>query len=193
MKPPRRWPRSTCRRRRRTRTEGAMETTADPLDKLHACHGRIEEQLQTLETMARQRSAGMPDSAAEFAAKAVLRYFDTAGAQHQRDEDVDVFPLLRARAAALGRIEVAAAIDELEREHATVEAQWRRLREALSAIATLQEGAGIDVGEAERFAWLYRRHMDREAQLVLPFAREALRPEERAELGARMAARRGAK
>ena len=137
MKPPRRWPRSTCRRRRRTRTEGDMETTADPLDKLHACHGRIEEQLQTLETMARQRSAGMPDSAAEFAAKAVLRYFDTAGAQHQRDEDVDVFPLLRARAAALGRIEVAAAIDELEREHATVEAQWRRLREALSAVATL--------------------------------------------------------
>jgi hemerythrin-like domain-containing protein len=104
-----------------------------------------------------------------------------------------VFPLLRARAAALGRIEVAAAIDELEREHATVEAQWRRLRDALSAVATRRDGAGIDAGEAERFAWLYRRHMDREAQLVLPFAREALAAEERAELGARMAARRAAK
>jgi hemerythrin-like domain-containing protein len=193
MKPPRRWPRSTCRRRRRTRTEGTMEITADPLDNLHACHGRIEEHLQTLENLARELRVGVPDRAAGSDAEAVLRYFETAGAQHQRDEDVDVFPLLRARAAALGRIEVAAAIDELEREHATVEAQWRRLRDALNAVATRREGAGIDAGEAERFAWLYRRHMDREAQLVLPFAREALRPEERAELGARMAARRGAK
>jgi hemerythrin-like domain-containing protein len=170
-----------------------MEITADPLDKLCACHGRIEEHLQTLENLARDIKAGVPDRAAGSDAEAVLRYFETVGAQHQRDEDVDVFPLLRARAAALGRIEVAAAIDELEREHATVEAQWRRLREALNAVATRREGAGIDAGEAERFAWLYRRHMDREAQLVLPFAREALRPEERAELGARMAARRGAK
>ena len=170
-----------------------MGTTADPLDKLHACHVRIEEQLQTLENLAREVKAGVPDRVAGSHAEAVLRYFETAGAQHQRDEDVDVFPLLRARAAALGRIEVAAAIDELEREHATVEAQWRRLREALNAVATLREGAGIDPGEAERFAWLYRRHMDREAQLVLPFAREALAKEERAELGARMAARRAAK
>lgn len=165
----------------------------ESLEALQACHGRIEQQLQALEKLARRVAAGVPDRAAGSDAKAVLRYFETAGAQHQRDEDEDVFPLLRARAAALGRIEVAAAIDELEREHTTVEAQWRRLREALSAVAALREGAGIDAGEAERFAWLYRRHMDREAQLVLPFAREALRAEERAELGARMAARRGAK
>jgi hemerythrin-like domain-containing protein len=165
----------------------------ESLEALQACHCRIEEHLQTLENLARQAKLGAPDNAARSAASTVLKYFETAGAQHQRDEDVDVFPLLRARAAALGRIEVAAAIDELEREHATVEAQWRRLREALNAVATLREGAGIDPGEAERFAWLYRRHMDREAQLVLPFAREALAKEERAELGARMAARRAAK
>jgi hemerythrin-like domain-containing protein len=165
----------------------------EALEALQACHGRIEQQLQALEKLARRVAAGVPDRAAGSDAQAVLRYFETAGVQHQRDEDEDVFPLLRARAAALGRIEVAAAIDELEREHATVEAQWRRLREALSAVATLREGAGIDAGEAERFAWVYRRHMDREAQLVLPFAREALKPEERAELGARMAARRGPK
>jgi hemerythrin-like domain-containing protein len=165
----------------------------ESLEALQACHGRIEQQLQALEKLARRVAAGVPDRAAGSDARAVLRYFETAGAQHQRDEDEDVFPLLRARAAALGRIEVAAALDELEREHATVEAQWRRLREALTAVATLCEGAGIDAGDAERFAWLYRRHMDREAQLVLPFAREALAAEERAELGARMAARRGAK
>ena len=165
----------------------------EPLEMLQACHGRIEEQLQTLETLARKVTAGAPDNAARTAARAVLHYLDTSGAQHQRDEDEDVFPLLRARAAALGRKEVAAGIDELEREHATLEAQWRRLRDALNAVAALCEDACIDAGETERFAWLYRRHMDREALLVLPFAREALGAGERAELGARMAARRAAK
>ena len=93
--------------------------------------------------------------------------------------------MLRGRAAALGRIEVAAAIDEIEREHVTLEAQWRRLRESLSAIAARRH-ARLDAGDAGRFAWLYRRHMDRETQLVLPFARQALGTKERAELGARL-------
>jgi hemerythrin-like domain-containing protein len=165
----------------------------ESLDALEACHGRIEQHLQALEKLAKRVAAGVPDGAAGSDARALLRYFETSGAQHHRDEDEDLFPLLRARAAALGRIEVAAGIDELEREHATLEAQWRRLREALGAVAALREDACIDAGDAERFAWLYRRHMDREAQLVLPFAREALGSGERAELGARMAARRGAK
>lgn len=164
----------------------------EPLARLQSCHARIEEQLRILERLAQRAAAGAPDRAAGSAARAVLDYFDTSGAQHQRDEDEDLFPLLRARAAALGRVEVAAGIEEMEREHATLDAQWRRLREALSALAALRE-ARIDAGEAERFAWLYRRHMDREALLVLPFARETLGTGERAELGARMAARRGTK
>ena len=166
-----------------------METNAGPLERLQACHGRIEEQLQVLERMAHRAS---PTAAESAAAQSVLGYFESVGAQHHRDEDEDLFPLLRARAAALGRIEVAAAIDELEREHATLAAQWRRLREGLSAIAA-QRHARLDAGEAGRFAWLYRRHMDCETQLVLPFARETLGTQERAELGARMAARASAK
>ena len=166
-----------------------MQTNAEPLERLQACHGRIEEQLQALERLAHRASATGAEAAA---AQSVLGFFETVGAQHHRDEDEDLFPLLRARAAAVGRIEVAAAIDEIEREHATLAAQWQRLREALSAIAA-QRHARFDAGEAGRFAWLYRRHMDRETQLVLPFARETLGTQERAELGARMAARRSAK
>jgi hypothetical protein len=45
---------------------------------------------------------------------------------------------------------------------------------------------------APGFAWLYRRHLERESLLVLPFAREVLAPTERAELAARMDARREA-
>jgi hemerythrin-like domain-containing protein len=164
----------------------------EPFEALQACHGRIEEHLRTLERLAQRASASARHSGAAAAAEAVVRYFDTSGAQHHRDEDDDLFPLLRTRAASLGRIEVAAAIDELEREHSTLDAQWRRLRGALSAIAAPGH-APVDAENVLRFAWLYRHHMDREALLVLPFARETLAQGERAELGARMAARRGAK
>jgi hemerythrin-like domain-containing protein len=153
---------------------------------LQACHGRIEEQLEALEKLAQRP----PASAA--AAKAVLDYFNTSGALHHQDEDQDLFPLLRRRAGALGRSEVAAAIEELEREHATMEAQWRRLRGQLNALAEGGEEPALDAEEVTRFAWLYRRHMDRESALVLPFAKDVLGEEERAELGARMAARRSA-
>jgi hypothetical protein len=42
----------------------------------------------------------------------------------------------------------------------------------------------------DRFAWLYRRHMDREAAVVLPFALKALSEQQQAALGERMAVRR---
>ena len=121
----------------------------------------------------------------------MLRYFDTSGKLHHQDEDDDLFPLLRGRAAAAGRPEVAAAIDELEREHETMEAQWQRLRERLAAIAAGE--ARLAAEDVARFAWLYRRHMDREATAVLPFAREILDAAQRAAIGARMAARRNLK
>jgi hemerythrin-like domain-containing protein len=161
----------------------------EPLEALASCHERIERQLRSLEELAGYLAAEGPGAVAQQAAGEVLGYFDSSGAQHHQDEDDDLFPLLRSRAGALGRSEVAAAIDELEREHATMESQWQRLRGKLAAIAAAGKGAfGED--EVRRFAWLYRRHMERESLLVLPFAREVLTPQERAGLGQRMAARR---
>ena len=163
----------------------------EPLDMLAACHERIEAQLATLERLAPHLETHGCDAEAKAAAQAVLRYFDTSGRLHHEDEDEDLFPLLRGRAAAAGRPEVAAAIEELEREHETMEGQWTRLRERLQAIA---EGeARLAAEDVARFAWLYRRHMDREATAVLPFARQVLDAEQRAALGSRMAARRNAR
>ena len=160
----------------------------EPLEMLAACHQRIEDQLVTLERMVRHLETRGCDADARAAAQAVLRYFDTAGALHHQDEDEDLFPLLRRHAASRERPEVAGALDELEREHASMHAQWMRLRGRLLAIT---EGeARIDPEEVARFAWLYRRHMERESAAVLPFAREALGEAERAALGERMAERR---
>jgi hemerythrin-like domain-containing protein len=162
----------------------------EPLEMLAACHQRIEAMLDTLERLARHLESSGNDSLARVAAHAVLRYFDTAGALHHRDEDHDLFPLLRVRAGELARDEVAAVIDELEREHHTMEAQWQRLRESLLRVA--DGAAQLDPDEVTRFAWLNPRHMQQEGAAVMPFAREALKADERAALGRRMAARRTA-
>jgi len=162
-----------------------------PLETLAACHGRIEEKLAALERLAPHLETRGCDAEARAAAQAILRYFDTSGVHHHQDEDQDLFPLLRARAAAQGRAEIAAAIEELEREHETMDAQWRRLRQRL--LAVVEGEPRLAAEDVTRFAWLYRRHMDREGAAVLPFAREALDAAERAALGERMAARRGIK
>lgn len=165
--------------------------SGEALERLAACHRRIEAQLGLLETLAVQVAAARPDAALQAAAAEMVRYFDTEGAQHHRDEDGDLFPLLRKLAAASGRGEVSAAIDELEREHATMDSQWARLRDKLAAVAGGRSTA-FGEGEVERFAWLYRRHLDRENLLVLPFAEEALSTAERGSLAQRMSARRAA-
>ena len=160
-----------------------------PLEQLATCHERIEEKLIVLEGLAPYLEKSGCDADARAAAQLILRYFDTAGVFHHQDEDEDLFPLLRARAAAQGRPEIAAAIEELEREHESMDAQWRRLRQRLLAVTEGEPRLAIE--EVTRFAWLYRSHMDRESEAVLPFAREALDAAERAALGERMAARRG--
>src|SRR5688572_32014225 len=132
---------------------------ADCLAVLSGCHQSIEAQLATLEQLCR---SGSP---APAEARAVVRYFDGEGRQHHRDEDEDLFPLLRALAAERGRADIAAVMDELEREHATMDRQWSQLREGLAKLA---EGRGgmLDAEEVMRFAWLYRRHMQYEAAVV---------------------------
>src|SRR5687768_11399199 len=73
----------------------------EPLEMLEACHQKIEAQLATLERILPHLRQHGADADAKSAARAVMRYFDTAGVLHHRDEDEDLFPLLR-RLAALG-------------------------------------------------------------------------------------------
>lgn len=160
----------------------------EPLAMLQAAHERIEVELASLERLTGRREGKSRNAEARSAAQGILEYFDASGALHHQDEEDDLFPLLRERAAARGRAEIAAVIEELEREHATMNAQWLRLRERLAQIAA-GEGS-LDADEVARFAWVYRRHMEYESAAVLPFAKEALDRADRAALGERMAARR---
>jgi hemerythrin-like domain-containing protein len=161
----------------------------EPLEMLSACHGRIEDKLATLERLVPHLAEKGNDSDARAAARAVMRYFDTAGRLHHEDEDKDLFPLLRRRAAEQGRGEIAGVIDELGREHETMLAQWQRLSASLTAVAAGR--GGLDSEQAAQFARLYRRHMAKETSAVLAFAAQVLSEAERRALGESMAARRG--
>jgi hemerythrin-like domain-containing protein len=163
----------------------------EPLELLETCHGRIETQLTMLERLVAYVTQHGCDAKAREAARFIMRYFDTAGVQHHRDEDEDLFPLLRSKAAELGRAEVSAVINELEGDHRTMDLQWSRLRARLDEL-TRNPAALLVPGDIAGFAWLYRRHMEKESALVLPFAKEALDRDECAALGERMAARRKA-
>lgn len=167
-----------------------MKDFGHPLEALRDCHVRIEERLGALERLVEHLANHGAAAAAQSTAKDVVRYFDTAGTWHHQDEDEDLFPLLRALAAAQGRSEIAAAIEELEREHGTMLGLWRALRASLERVAHGE--ARLDTEQVTRFAWLYRRHMDRESAAVLPFATQALSTQNLAALGERMAARRRA-
>jgi len=163
----------------------------EPLAMIEACHDRIEAQLCTLEGLVPYVAAHGPDEAARNAAQAVMRYFDTAGEAHNQDEDEDLFPLLRAAAARDGRHEIGATLYELEREHENMDRLYSEVRARLDAIARGEAvHPALDADLVTRFAWIYRRHMQLESDLLLPYARQAIESSQRAMLGKRMADRR---
>jgi hemerythrin-like domain-containing protein len=164
----------------------------DPLEVLATCHQGIETHLAALELLPEHIAEHGVDAAAREAARFALRFFDTSAAEHQLDEEEDLFPLLRRRAGELERAEISAVINELGSDHHTMALQWRQLRELLNALAQGKPSA-LAPGNIAAFAWLNRRHLEKESAIVLPFAREALRAAERQQLAGRMAARRRAR
>ena len=103
----------------------------DPLGMLTACHGRIGRQLETLARLQRHLPENGCDHDARVAARGILKYFDTAAPNHHADEEASLFPRL-ARALPDG---IGTLLADLERDHATLAVNWRKLRPLLAAIA----------------------------------------------------------
>ena len=156
-----------------------------PLDVLLACHGRIEAQCATLEKLTAHLAANGCDTQAQQAARAILKYFDTAALDHHDDEERNLFPLLEAAGG-----DCCELVELLTHEHDELALLWRALRAPLNALAQ-GEMAAVNAGLATRFASLNRSHIAFENARVLPLAREILRPADIERLGRAMAARRG--
>jgi hemerythrin-like domain-containing protein len=174
---------------------GTAPTFDDPLGMLRACHRRIERALTALEQVAALEARGTLDADTRAALLQVVHYFATGVPRHAADEEDSLFPRMRAALEGSGS-RALAALEALEREHATADAAHQEL-DALgrqlaktgsfeSSVERLRFGRVI-----ARLQQLYREHIRREDQEVLPLAAAAVEAKALEQVGADMAARRG--
>jgi len=158
----------------------------DPLGMLSACHGRIRRQLETLTRLQRHLPEHGCDHDARAAARGILKYFDAAAPNHHADEEESIFPRL-ARARPGG---VAALIADLERDHAALATNWRKLRPLLAGIAGGQR-ANLAPKQVADVTAAYDAHIAREDRDLIPLAARTFDAATIAEIGMEMAQRRG--
>ncbi len=160
----------------------------EPMEMLGACHGRIGAQCETLLRLVPHTVAYGADVPAQEAARAVLRYFNTAGVNHHLDEEQDLFPSLLAADPTDATARLLAGLCT---EHAAMLDAWHN--QVAPALESLCSGVTrpLDAAMVAAFVAMYRRHIAREESEMIPLARAVLLPVQLAALGHAMATRRG--
>ncbi len=145
----------------------------DPIGMLTDCHRRIERFLDILCLVA-ERAAGRPLTGEESAAVQVaLEYFRVGGKRHNADEELSLFPRLRAAANGEGFAELGGLESDHEdagRLHASVERlyeEWIHTGEPGSGKAEL-------LAATQNLKRLYVEHIHLEEQVVFPRAAKVL-------------------
>ncbi len=157
-----------------------------PFELMGACHERMARTLALLARLGAHVAAHGCDGQARDAAGDVLRYFTLAAPLHHEDEERHVLPRLRERGQG-------ALADRLGAEHREMEAQWAAIAPTLEAIrdGRLRDDELPGARERwDRFATLYRGHIEVEDHAAYPAALEALTGPELQTMGAEMAGRR---
>lgn len=161
-----------------------------PLEMLAACHGRVQAQCHTLQRLLPHLAQHGADRAAQEAATAVMRYFDTAAVHHHADEEQDLFPALLESMAGSDAVCIRALTHALAGEHRLLEAHWRRLRGALAGVAA-GDAAALQPALVQDFVALYAGHIAREEAELLPMAERLLDDATLDRVGLAMRRRRG--
>jgi hemerythrin-like domain-containing protein len=161
-----------------------------PLEMLAACHGRVQHQCETLLRLVNHVQTHGADRPAQEAARAVLRYFDTAARHHHEDEEQDLFPALLESMAGSDAVCLHTLTTSLCRDHRTLEQSWAALRQRLLQVA---EGTASTLADADvpGFVQRYEQHIAREEAELLPLAARLLGAEVLDRIGRAMRARRG--
>lgn len=157
----------------------------EPIDALYICHENILKRMSTIETMA-QRILEQGDPAFREQIEVwreIFSFIDHSIANHTRDEEEGLFPLLGER------IGTPLAGLQAEHEQAEENERWLAGRFAeLLAPSTDATGTLLEefAARAMALAGFYRRHIAVENEMVFPAARTALSDQEKMELGALM-------
>ncbi|AAP85985.1 Hemerythrin-like domain-containing protein (plasmid) [Cupriavidus necator H16] len=157
-----------------------------PIELLLACHEKVRRFAGLCQRLEQHAALHGADDEARTAAASVLRYFQIAAPLHHADEEEDLFPALRE----LGDVSLTARIDELDAEHGRLGDLWCCVKPWLEAMS---QGARHPAPpELSAFATLYPEHALREEREIYP-AVVRLSRDRLAEIGQRMAQRRGAR
>jgi len=151
-----------------------------PFEMLAACHERVERMLALQAKLQQHLKDKGCDEPARQAARDVMRYFDLAAPLHHQDEELHVFPPLLAG----GDTALRELVERLLRDHRQMEGAWVEARRTLQAVADSPANAPAgpaplapeQAGALERFAALYRQHLDDENGVAYPAAQAALAP-----------------
>ncbi len=157
-----------------------------PLDFLSADHARQRTVSDLMEKLAE-------DSVLDPAvAEGVLRYLTVDMAAHVRDEEEDLFPLLRKRCLAEDEIDTALSL--LAAEHTSEERLAKTVMAGLQRLIDEDLPARSDPplrDELVGYARHLRRHLALEHSILLPMARVRLTARDLRDMAKHMAARRG--
>jgi hemerythrin-like domain-containing protein len=173
---------------------GKLSTFSDPLGVLRDCHRRIERFLEVLTTVAERAKDGALDDASREALEVALQYFREAAPKHTADEEVSLFPRLRASHAE-HTPEACAIIAPLEVDHEVARAAHVTVEELGARWLTAAHLPPVAIAA---FAWnvrhlagLYKPHIAVEDEILFPLARTLLAPADLVAIGQEMAERRG--
>jgi pyridoxamine 5'-phosphate oxidase len=161
-----------------------------PIAVLKHCHDRIRKQLATLDKLLAHLPEFGADEQARQAAGAVLKYFEKAAHLHHDDEEQDLIPMLRSVAQGEDAAALQALAPVILQDHKDMDAIWQDLHEQLTAIAEGQSTV-LSASAVQRFSQRYSAHMEREEGTMAPMALRLFSPEQMAQLGKSMQARRG--
>jgi hemerythrin-like domain-containing protein len=165
----------------------------EPIGLLTDCHRRIERFLSVIEKLATEVHGARLSPEQRLSLSGALQYFRDAAPKHTADEELSLFPRLRAA----GGTDVAAAlaeIDRLENDHVRADRLHREVDDLGGAWlrnGTLPAESSQRLRQlAERLATMSSAHIELEDQRVFPLAERILGPEEKQAIGREMAIRR---
>ena len=161
-----------------------------PIEMWLACHQRVERFAALLGRLAEHLGTQGADEDAQVTATSIRRYFNEAAPRHHEDEEVDMFPRLRERLDGDRDRTVLDVLDQVEADHLEMAGLWKRLDALLAEIA---RGKAVTLEQPllDRFATMYRHHIDAEERVLLPALKKALNKNDWQAVGRAMAERRG--
>ena len=167
---------------------------AEPLGLLSDCHRRIEKFLDQMIAVTATADGGALTGVQREAMEAALLYFDRAAPLHTQDEEISLFPRIRAAGSDEAN-RAFAAVDALESDHRDAEAAHAEIDSA--GRGWLETGAVDDAARARLLNQLrelremYARHISVEDDIIFPLAGRLLEKQDLAQAGREMAMRRG--